>query len=404
MPHIDERWRMLRSPDFTPYEAAVRNDPTTVLLVGADPFAPDPCMPTHVVEAVKRGLDSGRTHYSLANGYAEPELRDALVQKLAHFNGLLVDPGTELMVTPGSAFGLYIAMRICVTPGQRHEVLNFDPGFPENFNDAFQMDAVSVTIPTLAEAGFQFEPSVIESKITDNTRCIVLTHPNNPTGTVYDRSRMMALAEIAARHDLMVIVDQAFERQIYSRRYYTTFATLPGMRDRTLTVFGTSKDLGLSGFRVGYLVGPREYVDILKIATFNMHGPTNTFAQLGAAAAYQDPSFTDEWKETFARRRTFGVSVLNAIPGVSCPPPDGGFFFWMDIRKLGTSEEIRDLILREAKVGVALGTWFGEAGEGYLRVMFGTLADDERFRAAIERIAAVLRGRAEARGIRGADG
>ena len=137
MLNIDPSWRHITSPDFSPYDGM---DPDRkILLTGADLFFPDPCLPAHVIEATKRALDEGRTHYSLANGYAEPELREALVRKLATFNQLEVDPDTELLVVPSSAMGLYLGIRVCVRPNMGDEVLNIEPGFSENINDVLQI-------------------------------------------------------------------------------------------------------------------------------------------------------------------------------------------------------------------------------------------------------------------------
>lgn len=381
---IDESWYGLNFPDFTAYD---RLDPATkITLLGADPFFPDACLPDHVIEATKKALDDGKTHYSLDNGYAEPVLKEALVRKLAEYNDLHVDPETELIVVPSSAFGLYLATRLCVRPNMGDEVLNIDPGFAENFNDVYQMGAVSVSVPVYAEDGFQLRIDELEKAVTERTRCLILTNPNNPTGTVYTRERLLELAEFLVRHDLMIVVDQDFERQIYDGIEYTTFATLPGMKERTITVFGTSKDLGLTGFRVAYMVANKEIVDILKPATFNMHGPTNTFAQYGVAAAYNDPAYLDEWFTIFNRRRSYGQKVLDAIDGVTCPLPDGGFYFWVDISSLGTSIEVRDWLIDDAQIGISPGTWFGGGGEGFIRVMYGAVPSDATYEEGINRI------------------
>ena len=388
MLNIDPSWRTISSPDFTPYD---RLDPErSILLNGADLFSPKPCLPAHVIEATKRALDEGRTHYSLANGYAEPELRAALVRKLHDFNGLDVDPERELLVVPSSAMGLYLGIRVCIRPNQGDEVLNIEPGFSENVNDVAQVGAVNVPVPVREETGFHLDLDVLESKITERTRCIVLTNPNNPTGTVYTRDELEGLADILTRHNLIAVVDQDFERQVYDTDY-VTFATLPGMRERTISVFGTSKDMGLTGFRVGYMVVPEELFGILKIAIFNMHGPTNTFAQIGAAAAFDDSRYADEWVELMRARRAWGQAVLDAIPGVRCPLPEGGFYFWANVSQLGTSEEVRDWLIDDAQIGIGLGTWFSPLGEGFVRIMYGAVPEEDTYHEAIRRIDASLR-------------
>ncbi|THF84567.1 pyridoxal phosphate-dependent aminotransferase [Cohnella fermenti] len=381
---IDENWLKLKSPDFSAYDGM---DPEKkLMLVGADPFFPDRCIPEHIIEATKKALDEGKTHYALDNSYAVPELKRVLVKKLKEFNGLDVDPENELIVVPSSAFGLFVGIRVCIRPHHGDEVLNIDPGFAENFNDVYQMGAISVSVPTYMEDGFQLRIEELEKRVTPHTRCLVLTHPNNPTTTVYKREVLERLADFLKKHDLMVVVDQSFERNIYEGNEYITFAALPGMRERTISVFGTSKDLGLTGFRVAYMVAPKPVIDILKVATFNYVGPTNTFAQYGVAAAYTDPSYVDEWMTIFAERRRFGYEQLNAIPGVEVLLPEGGFFFWVNVSRLGTSVGIRDYLAKDANVGVSPGTWFGENGEGFLRIMYGTMRDTGKYKEAILRI------------------
>jgi aspartate/methionine/tyrosine aminotransferase len=385
---IDESWTRLNAPDFSPYD---RLDASrAITLLGADPFAPAAVLPPHVIDAVKGALDNGKTHYSVSNGFMEPVLRDALVRKLASFNGMTVDPDHELIVVPSAAFALYMSIRLCVRPNRGDEVLNIDPGFAENFNDVQQIGATSVSVPVDPEDGFQIRAAEVEKLITPQTRCLLLTNPNNPTGAVYSRANLEELAKVATEHDLMVIVDQAFERQVYDGIEFVDFATLPGMAERTITIFGTSKDLGLSGFRVAYIVAQRDIVDILKLATFNMHGATNTFAQYGVAAAYDDPSYADAWLDVFARRREYGHRVLDAIDGVRCPLPDGGFYFWVDVASLGGGDAVRDHLIDDAQIGVLPGSMFGTRGGDYLRVMYGTVADEGRYVEGIDRMAASL--------------
>lgn len=383
---IDESWRTLAAPDFSLY--AGLDESRKIMMMGADPFAPDNCLPAHVIDATKQALDEGKTHYSLANGYAEPRLRTALVNKLRDFNGMEVDPETELMVCPSSAFGLYLGIRVCIRPNMGDEVLVTSPGFAENINDVHQMGATAVEVTTYAEDGFQLRGEEIRARITENTRAIVITNPNNPTGTVYTRESLLELAAIAEEFDLGVIVDQDFERQVYDGHEYVNFATLPGMAERTITVFGTSKDLGLTGFRVGYIVAPADVMPMLKIATFNYVGPTNTFAQYGVAAAYEDPAYTDAWLEIYKGRRQHIFTELSGIPGVTPALPDGGFYHWVHTAPLGTSLEVVRHLVETQDLGVSPGSWF--AGEGYIRVMYGANGSDAVFTEGVARLRAGL--------------
>lgn len=385
---IDDSWRTLAAPDFSLY--ANMDESRKIMMMGADPFAPDNCLPAHVIDATKQALDDGKTHYSLDNGYAEPRLKATLTKKLREYNGIQVDPETELMVCPSSAFGLYLAIRICIRPNSGDEVITIGPGFSENYNDVHQMGAICVEVATLPEDGFQLRMDDIRAAITDNTRCIVITNPNNPTGTVYSRESLAQLAALATEFDLGVVVDQDFERQVYDGIEYVNFATLPGMRERSITVFGTSKDLGLTGFRVGYIVAPADIMPLLKIATFNYHGPTNTFAQYGVAAAYEDPAYTDVWLEIYKSRRQYIFDALSSVPHVVTALPDGGFYHWVDVSALGTSVDVvRHLVATQA-LGVSPGSWFGNAGEGYIRVMYGANGSDAVFTEGVARLIAGL--------------
>lgn len=394
---IDDSWRTLEAPDFALYAGI--DESRKIMMMGADPFAPDKCIPQHIIDATKQALDDGKTHYSLANSYAEPRLKAALVKKLREYNGFEIDPETELMVCPSSAFALYLAIRVCVRPNMGDEVLTIGPGFAENYNDVHQIGAVCVEVPTYPEDGFQLRMDEIRSRITERTRCIVITNPNNPTGTVYTRSSLEELAKIAEEFDLGVIVDQDFERQVYDDAVYTNFATLPGMRERTLTVFGTSKDLGLTGFRVGYMTAPADVMPILKIATFNYVGPTNTFAQYGVAAAYENPAYTDEWFAIYDHRRRYVYDAIVGLAGVKAQLPQGGFYHWVDISALGTSVEVVRHLVSTQALGVSPGSWFGGAGEGYIRVMYGANGNDAVFEEGIARLVAGLGELATAKGI-----
>jgi aspartate/methionine/tyrosine aminotransferase len=393
---MNESWLKLYAPDFSAYDRLSADN--SIKFLSADPFTPSAVLPAHVLNAVKDALDAGKTHYS--EYPMEPTLTEAVVNKLRTFNGFDIDPESELIGMPSSAFSLYLAILFCIRPGVGDEVLNIDPGFAENFNDVYQMGAVNVSVPVFAEDGFQFRIEEVRKVITERTRCIVLTNPNNPTGTVYTRESLLQLAELVKEHDIMVVVDQAFERQIYDGIEYTNFALLPDMWERTITVFGTSKDLGLPGFRISYIAARREIIEILRPALFNMHGAPNTFAQYGVAAAYNDPSYTDEWFRIFEARRSLGQRELDAIPGVHCQLPDAGYYFWADISELGTSSEIVDFLIDDADVGVGPGTWFGERGEGFVRIMYGAVAEEASYVEGIERIVHSLTKLAASRGIR----
>jgi len=375
----------VRRVDYRKLQAQM--DEGYLMLGWADPFFPDPCLPAHVVAAAKASLDGAGAHYSLPIGM--PALRRAIAAKLAVRNGLEVDPDRELIVTPGSDTGLWQAMQIVLKPGD--EVLNPVPSYPSNIRNAELMGATSIAVPLDRANGFALDLDAMRASVTPRTKAILLTQPNNPTGTVHSREALLALAAIAAEHDLIVIVDQAFEDIVYEGRELVTFATLPGMCERTITVFSLSKGMAMSGFRVGYTVAPPEVMEILHGTAVNILGATNTAAQEAAAAALADPAFIDDYRHTYERRRTLAGEILGDIPGVVYRAPQGGLMIWLDVSGLGHSRDVADVLLREARIIVHAGETFGPPGADFIRIMLSALRDDDAFELALRTTADVLR-------------
>jgi aspartate/methionine/tyrosine aminotransferase len=358
-----------------------------VMLGWADPFFPDPCLPEHVISAAKRALDQHGAHYSLPIGSLA--LRREIAAKLAARNGLEVDPDREVIVTPGSDAGLWQAMQVVLSPGD--EVLNPVPSYPNNCRNAELMGAISVPVPLDLDRDFELDVSAVRARITPKTKLIVLTQPNNPTGTVHRRKTLERLAALVLEHDLLAVVDQAFEDTVYDGRELVTFATLPGMRARTISVFSMSKGMAMSGFRVGYSVAAPEIMEVMHATAVSILGATNTAAQEAAIAALRDRDFVEGYIEKYERRRKFAADILGGIPGVRFRPAQAGLMIWLDISGLGTSWEVSDHLLRDVKVLVHPGEFFGGVGANYIRLMLSALRDDEAFRGALERTAASLR-------------
>ncbi len=383
----DKNWKSLYFPDFSPFE---RLDPERgIMLMSADMFAPDGDFPQEVKDAIHRAVDDDLLHYP--SGRVQADFEAAVAQKLADFNQIRLDENTRLLTVPGSAFGLFLSIRVLVDPNRDSEGINFTPTFAENMNDVTMMGAKNVFCPLSAENGYQIEVEQLERCVTANTRCIVLTHPANPIGTVYPRETLEKLADMLRRRDLFVVVDQVFERSVYDGREYTTFASLPGMAERTLTVFGPSKELRLSGLRIGYVVGPAELIDKMRVAANNYVGLPNPLSMVACAEAYRHLEYTEQWRRILENRRNKAQKILDAIPNVSCPLPPAGFSFWLDVSRLGSSDEIVAYLVEHAQVGVGPGHWFGINCDGYLRVMFACYKDDETVYEACRRIAAALK-------------
>lgn len=366
------------------------------LMSWADPFYPDPSMPAHVAEAMIESINSGfASHYTTPIGNSD--LKAEIAKKLKTVNGLDVVPDRNIIITPGSDSGLFFAMLPFIHDGD--EVMIIDPSYPNNFQNTEIMGGVVVRIPVYAENGYQFEIEDFEAKVTDKTKMIVLTNPNNPTTTVYRREKLEQLAEFAVKHDLIVVVDQAFEQPVFDGIEMVTIAALPGMWERTISVFSISKGMGLSGLRVGYIVADEHIMDKLYGVAVSVIGATSTCAQMGAIAAMKDDSFMEKYFETFDKRRKIVYDNLHDVPGVSMQLSESGFLSWIDVSQLGTESEVMGYLNEHALVSINAGAPYGEQGKGHIRIVHGVFSNDEALEQAILRMREALVKLAEEKGL-----
>lgn len=357
------------------------------LMSWADPFYPDPSMPPHVAEAMMESIRSGfASHYTTPIGNGE--LKEEIAKKLKKVNGLTVAPDRNIIITPGSDSGLFFAMLPFINDGD--EVMVIDPSYPNNFQNVEIMGGVVVRIPVYAKNGYQFEISDFEKRLTDRTKMIVLTNPNNPTTTVYRREKLLELAEFAVKNDLVVVVDQAFEQPVFDNIEMVTIAALPGMWERTVSVFSFSKGMGLSGLRVGYLVADDHIMDKLYGTAVSVVGATNTSAQAGAIAALRDDSFMEKYFECFDVRRRIVYDNLHDIPGVSMQLSESGFLSWVDVSGLGTESEVLAYLGEHALVSINSGAPYGEEGKGHIRIVHGVFSDNQALEEAVGKMRTAL--------------
>lgn len=358
-----------------------------IALMGwADPFMPDRSMPEFIeaawIEAVKEEL---APHYTAPIGNAQ--LKAAIAEKLQRQNGLTVDPERNILITPGSDSGLYFAILPFVSEGD--EVLIPCPSYPNNFLDVQIMGGIPVAVELKAETGYQLDIAALEAACTERTRMVLLTHPNNPTTTVYSRETLEQLADFVIRRDLILVVDQAFEDFTYGAEMVSP-AALPGMFERTVSVFSFSKGMGLSGLRVGYIVCCDTIMDSMFANAVAVIGATSTSAQKAILTALEHPEFMQQFEAAYEVRRHKAFEIINSIPNVSMALPESGFLCWVDVSRLGSSAEIVQYLVKEAKVSVNDGANYGPGGEGHLRIVLGVYRDDEKVIAALERIKAAL--------------
>ena len=347
------------------------------MLSWADPFFPDDRMDEDIRCAVVSSLGDGTAqHYTAPIGNAE--LKKVIAEKVARFNGIPADPQRNIIITPGSDSALFFSLIPFVEHGD--EVMIVDPSYPNNFQAVEILGGVPVSVPVRPETGFELEIEEFERRLTDKTKLVILTNPNNPTTVVYSRKSLEQLAAFIIKHDLLAIVDQAFEDIVYDGREMVSLGSLDGMLQKTVTIFSISKGMGLSGFRVGCIVASDRLIDA-----------TNTAAQLAAIAAYgKRDELIAEYSTIFDRRRRFVYEALSDIPGVRMQMPQSAFLSWIDVSQLGTSDEIVDYLVREAKVFVNSGNCYGSQGEGYIRLVQGCYADDADIEQAVLRIREAL--------------
>lgn len=366
------------------------------LMCWADPFSPDPSTPPHVAKATADAILQGTSaHYTAPIGNGE--LKEEIAKRLAKCNGLTVQPQRNILITPGSDSGLFFAMLPFIQPGD--EVMIVDPSYPNNFQNTEVLGGVVVRVPVKAENGWQLDISEFESRVTPKTKMVVLTNPNNPTTVVYRRPCLEQLAAFIIKHDLVLVVDQAFETPVFDGLEMVTMAALPGMWERTLTVFSFSKGMGLSGYRVGYLVADDRVMDKLYGAVVTVLGATNTAAQIGAIAALRDDSFLADYDRIHLHRRNEVYRMLHDIPGVKMMPSESGFLSWLDISALGSVDEVVAYLIKEARVVVNGGENYGHGGAGHIRVVHGVLGQDDDWESALSRMRAALLKRSEEKGL-----
>lgn len=358
-----------------------------IALMGwADPFMPDASMPKHVEDALIQAIKNPiAPHYTAPIG--NTELKKLIAEKLKRQNHLEVDPQRNILITPGSDSGLFFSILPFIEDGD--EVLIPSPSYPNNFLDVEIMGGVAVPVPLKEEFDFQFIEEDFRSRITDKTKMVLLTHPNNPTTTVFNKKSLDILSKIIIENDLILVCDQAFEDFCYENEMITP-ASLPGMFERTVTVFSFSKGMGLSGLRVAYIVCDDKIMDTMYANAVGVIGATNTASQIALMAALKDTSFMNEFALAFNERRHIAYDIINSIPNVSMKLPESGFLCWVDVSKIGSSTEIVSWLVKEAKVSVNDGINYGCGGEGHLRIVLGVYKDTNKVKEALERIKEAL--------------
>lgn len=333
-----------------------------------------------VKDALKQAIDEGKDRYCPVVGL--PALREALAVYLRETRNLNIPP-QNIVIAPGCKIALFMAMMALIDPGD--EVLYPDPGFPGYASITLGLGGIAVPFLLSGKNRLQPDPKEIAAKITPRTKVLITNSPGNPTGTVYTDEVQRQLAELAVKHDLLVLSDEIYARIIYGGNY-VSMMSYPGMEERTLLIDGFSKSFAMTGWRLGYATAPARIFPALDLLAVNTYTCVAEFTQYGAIEALRDrEGATPRMVGEFAKRREQFVRDLNRVPGFRCNPPQGAFYAWVDISEAGVSaEEICRIMLEEAAVAAIPGAAFGPGGADYVRFSFAS--STAILKEAVERI------------------
>lgn len=347
---------------------------------------PDFDTPQHIKEAAKQAIDDGFTRYTHNAGLIE--VREAFAQKIKRDNGIDCDPVTEIMCTAGGMGALVIANLVIVNPGD--EVIYPDPGFVSHFAHIKLAQGVPVPIQIKKEHGFGFTAEELEQVITDKTKMLVLNSPNNPTGGIIPNKELKKIAEVCIEHDIYVISDEAYEKFIYDVEKPLFIGSLPGMKERTVSLFSLSKTYAMTGWRIGACVGPKEIIGAMTKLQEHIIAMPTAISQKAAQAAVSGPQdCVNDMLQTFKKRRDIIAKGLNAIEGMELELPGGAFYVFPDVSAYGMkSYDLVHKILKETSVVTVHGSAFGKYGEGFLRLCYAV--STQRIEEALSRLDSFL--------------
>lgn len=349
---------------------------------------PDFDTPKHIIEAAKKAMDAGQTHYNPNAGIMP--LREAISQKMKEFDHIEYDPKSEIMVTVGGMEAIYLTLTVLLNPGD--EVLVTDPCYA-NYDGEIKMNGgIPVYVPVYEKDEFNLTEENLRKAITPKTKAILFNSPTNPTGAVAPQSVQEMIARVAIENDLYVIYDEVYKYLIYDDTPFFNLASINGMRERTIVVDSFSKSYAMTGWRVGYAVGPAAVIGNMPKLQENFCSCVNTPAQWAAVEALKGPQDACNYmNQQYLERRNLICEGLNRIDGLSCNTPKGAFYVFLNVKGTGlTSEEFAIRLLKEEHVVVSPGSGFGEMGEGYVRLSYAT--STENIREGVKRMGHFVKG------------
>ena len=346
---------------------------------------PDFTTPKNIIDAACLALNGGYTHYTPAPGI--PEVRETIAQYIrSHKN---VDASAaEVVIVPGGKPIMFFSIMATVNPGD--EVIYPNPGFPIYESVIRFVGGTPIPIPLREENQFRLDVHELAKLITPKTKMLIINSPGNPTGGVFTREDVQAIADLVRGKGILVLSDEIYDRIVYGDTHPLSIASLPGIKDWTIILDGFSKTYAMTGWRLGYGVMHPEIAERIAQLMVNSNSCTSAFTQMAGMEALQGPqNEVDTMVAEFKRRRDIMVDGLNSISGVSCILPEGSFYVFPNIKSFGKdSKDIADYLLIDAGVACLGGTAFGSYGEGYLRFSYANSVDN--IQKALERIETAL--------------
>ena len=348
---------------------------------------PDFDTPQYIIDAAKKALDDGFTHYNPVPGL--PEVRQGFADYLNKTRGTdyTLD---EIVITPGAKPLLFYGLLATINPGD--EVIFPDPGYPIYESVINYLKAIPVRLPIRESKGFRFDPADLDAIVNDKTRMIIINSPHNPTGGVLEMEDLEKIADVAIKHNLWVMSDEVYSRILYDGRKHHSIASIPGMKERTILIDGHSKTYAMTGWRMGYAGVNTDLMQVISRLITNCNSCTSSFSQIAAKAALEGPQDeVEHFVKRFNERRDLIVKRLNDIPGVTCEVPGGAFYVFPNFSSFGMeSEEMENFLIEEAHVACLGGTSFGKYGQGYIRFSYANSLD--KLNEAMDRVASALSG------------
>ena len=348
---------------------------------------PDFDTPRNIKDAAVKALMAHDTHYTPSQGTLA--LRECVAEYATRFRKLATPyTAANVTISPGAKPIIWNILSAILDPGD--DFIYFDPAYPAYGSASSYLQANVMRIPLRESHNWRMDLDELESRVSDKTKAVVINSPHNPTGGVLLKSDLERIAELANKHNFLVIADEIYSRNFYLESEFVSIASLPGMQERTIIVDGFSKAYAMTGWRLGYAIGPEEIIRAITLFNNNTFSCVTSFVQAaGIEALTADDGEVRKMNEIFRQRRDKLVAGLNEIPNVSCTLPEGAFYAFPNVSKITMNDKaLASYVLEEGGIACGGGSSFGPAGAGYLRFSYAASLDDIDY--ALEQLRKVL--------------